>query len=42
MKAALVGLQCAGLMLAIAIMWFYPVTRQRAEETQSKLREAAH
>ena len=42
MKAALVGFQCAGLLLAIAIMWLYPITRQRAEETQRKLREAAH
>ena len=42
MKAALVGFQCAGLLLAIAIMWLYPITRQRAEETQRKLREIAH
>jgi len=42
MKAALVGFQCAGLLLAIAIMWLYPITRQRAEETQRKLREASH
>jgi GPH family glycoside/pentoside/hexuronide:cation symporter len=42
MKAALVGFQCAGLLLAIAVMWLYPITRQRAEETQRKLREAAH
>jgi GPH family glycoside/pentoside/hexuronide:cation symporter len=38
MKAALVGFQCVGLALAIAIMWLYPITRQRAEETQRKLR----
>jgi Na+/melibiose symporter-like transporter len=42
MKAALVGFQCAGLLLAIAIMWLYPITRQRAEETQRKLREISH
>jgi GPH family glycoside/pentoside/hexuronide:cation symporter len=42
MKVALVGFQCAGLLLAIAVMWLYPITRQRAEETQRKLREAAH
>ena len=41
MKVALVGFQCAGLLLAIAIMWLYPITRQRAEETQRELREAA-
>ena len=42
MKVALVGFQCAGLLLAIAIMWLYPITRQRAEETQRNLRAAAH
>jgi GPH family glycoside/pentoside/hexuronide:cation symporter len=42
MKAGLVGFQCAGLLLAIAIMWLYPITRQRAEETQRKLWAAAH
>jgi glycoside/pentoside/hexuronide:cation symporter, GPH family len=42
MKAALVGFQCLGLVVAIAIMWLYPITRQRAEETQRKLRAAAH
>jgi hypothetical protein len=45
MKAGLVGFQCAGLLLAIGIMWLYPITpitRQRAEETQRKLRGAAH
>jgi biopolymer transport protein ExbB/TolQ len=38
MKAALVGFQCIGLVVAIAVMWLYPITRQRAEETQRKLR----
>jgi GPH family glycoside/pentoside/hexuronide:cation symporter len=42
MKVALVGFQCAGLLLAIVVMWLYPITRQRAEETQRKLRETAH
>jgi GPH family glycoside/pentoside/hexuronide:cation symporter len=42
MKVALVGFQCAGLLLAIAVMWLYPITRKRAEETQRKLRAAAH
>jgi len=41
MKAALVGFQCAGLLVAIAIMWLYPISRQRAEETQRILREKA-
>jgi glycoside/pentoside/hexuronide:cation symporter, GPH family len=41
MKVALVGFQCAGLLLAMGIMWMYPISRQRAEETQRKLREAA-
>jgi GPH family glycoside/pentoside/hexuronide:cation symporter len=41
MKAALVGFQCAGLLLAIIVMWLYPITRQRAEETQRKLRQTA-
>jgi hypothetical protein len=27
MKAGLVGFQCAGLLLAIIIMWLYPITR---------------
>ena len=38
MKLALVGFQCIGLVVAIAVMWLYPITRQRAEETQRKLR----
>lgn len=37
MKVALVGFQCAGLLLAITIMWLYPITRERAEETQRQL-----
>jgi len=42
MKTGLVAFQCAGLLLAIAITWLYPITRQRAEERQRKLRAAAH
>jgi GPH family glycoside/pentoside/hexuronide:cation symporter len=38
MKVALVGFQCVGLLLAVAVIWLYPITRQRAEETQRKLR----
>jgi glycoside/pentoside/hexuronide:cation symporter, GPH family len=37
MKVFLVGFQCAGLLVAIAVMWAYPITRQRAEETQRRL-----
>ncbi len=41
MKVCLVGFQSLGLILAIALMWYYPISRQRAEETQRKLREMA-
>lgn len=41
MKVALVGFQCAGLLLAIIIMRLYPITRARAEETRRKLASAA-
>ena len=41
MKVALIGFQCAGLLVAMGIMWLYPISRQRAEETQRRLREAA-
>lgn len=27
MNVGLVGFQCAGLLLAIIIMWLYPITR---------------
>lgn len=37
MKMALVGFQCAGLLVAIVIMHLYPITRAHAEETQSLL-----
>ena len=38
MKFALIGFQVVGLLLAIAIMWFYPITREKAAETQRRLR----
>lgn len=38
MKLALVGFQCAGLTLAMVILWTYPITRARAAETQRRLR----
>ncbi|HAZ00276.1 MAG TPA: hypothetical protein DCY38_05765 [Opitutae bacterium] len=41
MKALLVGFQSLGLLLAILMMWFYPISRQRAEETQRLLEAKA-
>ena len=41
MKVALIGFQVIGLLLAIAIMWFYPITREKAAETQRRLRTKA-
>jgi GPH family glycoside/pentoside/hexuronide:cation symporter len=41
MKAALIGFQIAGLVLAMAIMWLYPITREKAAETQRRLRAKA-
>jgi GPH family glycoside/pentoside/hexuronide:cation symporter len=41
MKAALVGFQCAGLLVAIGLVWLYPISRRRAEETQRQLEEAS-
>ena len=38
MKVALIRFQVVGLLLAIAIMWFYPITREKAAETQRRLR----
>jgi GPH family glycoside/pentoside/hexuronide:cation symporter len=38
MKVSLVGFQCAGLLLAMVILWRYPITRARAAETQLRLR----
>jgi hypothetical protein len=34
----LVGFQCAGLLLAMVILWAYPITRAKAAETQLRLR----
>ena len=36
MNVALIGFQVVGLLLAI--MWFYPITRDKAAETQRGLR----
>lgn len=41
MKALLIGFQSLGLVLAIFLMWFYPISRQRAEETQRLLEAKA-
>ena len=38
MEFALIGFQVVGLLLAIAIMWLYPITREKAAETQRSLR----
>lgn len=42
MKALLIGFQALGLVIAIVLMWRYPISRERAEETQRKLEEIAH
>ncbi|QHI70682.1 MFS transporter [Tichowtungia aerotolerans] len=39
MKKLVIGFQAAGLMIAIIIFAFYPITRERAEETRRKLDE---
>ena len=41
MKLALFGFTVIGLLVAIAIMWFYPITRAKAAETQHRLRAKA-
>ena len=41
MKLALFGFTVIGLLVAIAIMWFYPITRAKAAETQRRLRAKA-
>lgn len=33
MKLAVIGFQCARPLLAVVIIWHYPITRQRAERT---------
>ncbi|MEN8254106.1 MAG: MFS transporter [Verrucomicrobiota bacterium] len=39
MKKLIIGFQVAGLLIALAIFAFYPITRQHAEETRRKLDE---
>ncbi len=39
MKLLVVGLQAGGLLLAIAALYFYPITRAKAEETRRILDE---
>ena len=39
MKLLVVGLQAGGLLLAIAALYFYPITRAKAEETRRLLDE---
>ena len=34
LKALFIGVQCASLLLAVALFIFYPITRARAEETR--------
>jgi Na+/melibiose symporter-like transporter len=41
MKALLIGFQTIGLIIAIALMWFYPISRKRAEATQRLLEAKA-
>ena len=39
MKKMIVGFQVVGLLIAIVVFAFYPITRQRAEETRRLLDE---
>ncbi len=41
MKALLIGFQALGLLIAIVLMWLYPISRERAETTQRRLEEIA-
>lgn len=41
MKALLIGFQALGLLIAIVLMWLYPISRERAEATQRRLEEIA-
>ena len=41
MKIFLIGFQVLGLLLSIFLMWFYPISRERATETQRKLEAKA-
>lgn len=38
---ARIGFTVIGLMVAMAIMWLYPITREKAAETQHRLRAKA-
>ena len=37
MKVLMVGIQCAGILIAIAMLLFYPLTKERCEETRAIL-----
>jgi glycoside/pentoside/hexuronide:cation symporter, GPH family len=37
MKTLMIGIQVVGLLIAIAVMWKYPISRQRAEQTRRAL-----
>ncbi len=39
MKFMMIGMQAVGLLLAIIVFLFYPITRERAAETRRKLEE---
>jgi len=39
MKKLIIGFQVVGLVIAVAIFAFYPITRHHAEETRRKLDE---
>lgn len=41
MKLALIGFTVIGLVVAMAIMWLYPIIREKAAETQHRLRAKA-
>jgi Na+/melibiose symporter-like transporter len=37
MRAMLIGIQFVAVLVAIAIIWFYPLTRSRSEATRRLL-----
>jgi hypothetical protein len=37
MKWLLIGVQFAGVALAVAVLWFFPITRMRAAKTRELL-----
>jgi Na+/melibiose symporter-like transporter len=37
MRAMLIGIQFVALVIAIIILWFYPLTRSRSEATRREL-----